>query len=447
MAYPAQIDIIGTATDSELQPYGAPVVVNGTNIYKILAGSDSLGADRNINAYKSTDDGNNWTLPTTTNRPTPTGSGDWQPVYQDIEGTKIWVVYLPNGSPPTESRLQHYDMAVDTWGSPITGGPMPWGVSSAVVGTITYTIDPDISNNRSQLGLNVRSNGDKVVIYNAVSTAGLSLQQDLYYKIYNGTSWSSANALMLSGTTDQEVNSFGYVGSVTGTNDMVHVFAWTQFGYVYASITTNITTPVRNYRRFDNDALDFVGLKDGVAAGYPKIVHMCDKRFAALPHPILTTVLRDTGTAVTNWFRPALLMIPDVTTPEYTRYEYVEDQIEFDSYDWVPVAVACDTSAKSTYLVWGKLAAPTSSFATQIRMSCSKGVAWSDPQTLVTTTNPDLVETIEISVDGGKMRSLFENSAGAGVYTWANYYQFSVSCDDEGCGADSGGSQNYAFIG
>ena len=455
MAYPSQIDVVGTATDFYPYPYGAPPVIIGTSIFQALVGrDDAFSSTVNINVYKSTDNGNTWTLPTSTGRPTPVAddSGHYGAKYQAIDtDTNMWFVYCNSDAIPTQSHLQNFDTANGTWNTVINGGPAPWDSLSNVIGSSTYTLDPQIPNDGGQLGLNIRSNGDKVVIYNAATVASTTtLKQSLYFQVYNGT-WGAAIPLMIAGTgtdtTDQLGMSFSYSGSVLGTNDIIHVFAWTEAGYAYASITT--ANAVANYRRFDNDELDLTGGKQTSVWGYPKIVHMCDKRYAALPHGLLTTVERDTGDAVNNHLRPALLMIPDVATPQHTRYEIVEDQIEMDGYSWVPVAVTCDTSAKSTYLVWHKLATPASSYATQIRMSCSNGVYWTDPQTLVTTADPDIIETIEVEAEGGRLHCMFEESEGAGVYTYPQYYQFSVSCADEGCGGTSTvtSGSNYAFVG
>lgn len=421
MAYPYEI----TQTDFLIYPHGhKPIRRSNGDLYAVL---EDQASPATIHVYRSTDAGLTWTLQDSINSPSTLATTNYHyNVYDD--SPRIWVVFSPGGTtPPTESYVRSFNTTTNLWETAITGGPAS-----------IRTPAPSTSlTNDAKLGLGVRSNGDKVVVYTESVPFGGSNYTALRVKVYNGTSWSSSIDLLIPGTTETTYVNYTFMGMVRGASDRFHVFAATLSGHVY--ITINSDNSVTNYRRFDQDPIDTGGHRDG-HWGLPQIVTFGGQDYAALPHGIVTTV-----NGVSNTYYPGILLVPDQASPPFFQYLYVNETVKRESgANWISIAIAFDTSTGSLYLLWTKV--DPADLSTEVRVACTKGFAWSTPSTLFTSPADDLIESMEVQASSGVLRAFFENSTGDGFYLFPHYYESAVTCAQTGC-PTVGSAGNYAFLG
>lgn len=419
MAYPYQIAGAGFAL---LYPHGAKPILRGSALYQVVT---DTGSPDKIHVSKSTDAGLTWALQDSANAPDILAQSNYHhSIYDD--GTRIWGAFRPSATtPPTESYLRAFNTSTDLWESAITGGPPGLRNTTAPVGA-------NISND-GKLCLVVRSTGDKVLIYTDPVNVGGTNYQSLKFKVYSGGSWGSAVALALPGTSETATFSYCLMGAVLGASDRIHVFIGSlSNGYIYVTIKSDNT--IANYRRWQQDDPPLVGIRDGLW-GLPSLVTFGGNAFAALP--IMAEAI------ASNNFRPGVLLVSDEDPPYMQRRDYIEESVPLVS-SWISVALAQNASTGAAYLLWSYVDSGDES--TQVRVSCSKGFAWSAPSILFESAAGDLIETVEASAANGTLRWVLENSDAAGTYQTPYYYEGAVTCAATGCPAAASQSPIYRVV-
>lgn len=385
----------------------------------------AYGGTRYIRMYKSLDAGDTWSELDSSNAPSVFNGASYNVVNSYTASDKAWFVYCaPGGPPPTESRVISFDYATGTWGTAITGGPVPatlTGLSS------TGSLFPN-----AQLGIAVRSNGDIVVVHSDVKTH-LYNRHTLKFSVYSSGAWGSPVKLVNSNYqaspqdgNEPNLENFNYelVGCYVGANDVVHTLSCGDYGYVYAGIKTDNTLGV--YMRFDDDArINHAALQgplNGTFWGLPALFEQCDQSFFSVPIGVWTG-LND----VSNTWKPCLLTVPDSAAPKSYTFRTVQSLFLQYAANQSPVAYFQDSSTGIAYLVWRTVDDPSGDC--DVLMSAAKGLEWSEPTILFSTAYGTYaaIDDIEIEVFNGVMRLVFASPTG----TW--YWQGSVTPTPDSC--------------
>lgn len=415
MAYPYQI----SSSTFLFTPSAGSPILDG-DLYKHLSGGS--GVNKHLDMYRSVDAGLTWAEDDAVNRKTVSRLAYGDLAYRDTDSA-VWFAYHPGPSfPPVESHLVAFTKSPsNAWGTVITGGPL-----AEAVGSPSSAVNTNV-----QLGLVVRSNGDKVVIYSRNYTDGSSNYIGLHFKVYNGSSWSVEKNILVPNVTEAGYGYINYclLGAVLGGDgSRITVFAWTEDGIAIAVIKSDDT--ISFYTRLEGVGDDIVNSRKGVF-GEVLSAAFISGQFAVLPHAQLMNFEGDS-----NKYRPGIIKVSDSDTPSIVTVDLIHDTALFESSsNWISVAAAFDASTGALYLVWTDI--NPSNFQTTLRMACTKGTGWSAVSTLFgPTATDDLIETIEASASGGILRVVIENSAGEGAYDTPHYYQSEVACSSGGCPAE-----------
>lgn len=422
MPYPYDIG------SSAFVPYNlgrGPVYRSGGNLYVLL--NEYSNPTQTIRMCKSSDAGLTWAEADGGNHPTAAfgpGNGVGTPSFDD--GTRIWIAYLPAG---TASAVKAFNTSTDLWETSITGGPTPVDVSSGY-GT---------NNPHKQLGLIVRSNGDKIVLFSKQTTMFAVNYNSLHFQVYNGSTWSADKDILVAGSQETGSGtdySYDLLGATLGASDRIHAWAYTSRGYAYITVLSDDTTA--NYRRLDMDSLasPTVGTRNGVW-GAPANIMFGLTQFSALP-----VAWKSDINGVSAQFVPGLLLVEDSTAPSSVQMQVFPEPFRLAA-NYNSVAVAYDLSTGSTYLIWTS-GATGANYQTTIKIACTKGFAWSAPSTLYQSGSNELIEVMEGSAASGTIRLLFQNEAGNSPFSSAHYYQASVSCGAVGCPGGEGNINSVA---
>src|ERR1043166_3823809 len=178
--------------------------------------------------YKSTNAGHNWT------RVASKTYNENLDVFYPGTGTIIYCAFcdtaLPLPANPTDTvKLVTFDMASDSFGTVITGGPTSWvGVA---IGNVIFKLFR-------------LSNGDQILIYPKPVTPGGS-DTKLYWAQCTAGVWTSVDNLL----TDTGVSSIPYTldNCFVDSNDRIHIFGVAHRGSgIFDTFYTNLKAGVQS---------------------------------------------------------------------------------------------------------------------------------------------------------------------------------------------------------
>lgn len=368
-------------------------------------------SNHTLEVWMSTDEGVTWAEADSGNHKSYS-STLYRTHFHVIQDTSTLYFTYTSGS---ESVISPFDLATDTWGSTITGGPLP------DLPTAADKVQPNGVAMSAPLG-----GGEFQTFYTKNFVDSLTdTRTEIRYQLYDGTSWGSDTAFLTPEAESGEVDSFSYdlEGVTVGATTRVHVnFATRDYGVG---------------RKASRGGAEYGYTRNGMyvrslfgAWGGPTLVTLGPTDFVISPMMLVEPF------GGSPRYIPAAMMYEDADEPSYIRIDSMGETTTFSS-NWIMSSVAADATDKAAHLVWvlyNGLSGGSENF--KIRRACTKGGAWSAPSTIF-DAGTDEVESVFAAIDGGQMGVGFSNDSG-GTYFDPHYYQLAISCGATGCPAAGG---------
>jgi hypothetical protein len=398
MPYPY---VITTAANMQGSPWISHVWFRSGAIYYVL---DDVANDH-IEVWKSGDAGVTWAEQDSANHK-QYGVIGFQ-VFRS--GDVLHMTYVPFGG--TTISVAPFNLATDTWGTVITGGPTP-EIQTGVFQPYSTA---------KRFASVVLSDGTTIVsAYSKKKNIGGTDYTEVRMSKYTG-SWGS-DQTVFDPAADVIEMSYALQGMGLGATDRVH----------FVGCTLNWGTVHRTYRgttmnTFRRDESSQRAISAPSWPAQPLMATMRNATYLCVP------AIANFAAGATAYYRPAILTISDEDNPAAVREEVIAENARVPiGVDWMGITLAYDSTAQALYAIWSYNAG-SSPF--EVHRACTKGAGWSAPSTVITGT--DLIETIGAGVDAGAMGLVIENSASDTPYDWPNYYQDSPSCSAaDPCGSN-----------
>jgi hypothetical protein len=257
-------------------------------------------------------------------------------------------------------------------------------------------------------------------------------------QVYNGTSWSTAAAVLAEDVSEQDFFAdYNAIAMATDDDSQSHLWAWTPSGIAYIRINADNSTS--NYLRFDPD--DMVGelLHSRYGThGEARIVTLGGVRYCALPHNFLLNFDNNV------YYRPGVYLVPTDGTVNEDLIRRVVERTTTNRWvsgvglSWQSTNVFWDSVREMMVLAWTSDASSGVGYSPSVRAVASKGFTWTTPVTVFTPgvgTGP--IETMEGTIEDGLLRLVIENS-NTGTFLQPHYWQGTVDFDPAGCPGGSG---------